>query len=392
MKRKRYCIFSAQYFPHLGGVERYTYNLSKRLLERGNEVIVVTSNVARLKSYEIVDGIPVFRLPCIDLLDGRYPVLKLTKEFFCIHEILFQKQFDMIIVNTRFYLHSLYGMIFAKMKRVKCITIEHGTSHLSVHSRLWDFLGGVYEHCLTKVGQLFCQDYYGVSEACNQWLQHFHIKAKGVLYNSIDLNEVELFKRNTEKCFRKKYNVPDDAIVITFTGRLLKEKGILILLNVLEQLHKKYANLYLFIAGDGDLEEEIEKRRTDYIIPLGRIEFKDIITLLTETDIFCLPSFSEGFSTSLLEAAACRCYIITTARGGARELLINQDYGTVIPDNNEATLYEAFKQVLEETEKRKKAVQLTYNRLSANFTWDIVEKQVEIICESKGKKTVRKEK
>lgn len=35
MKKKRYCIFAAQYFPHMGGVERYTYNLAKELLKRG---------------------------------------------------------------------------------------------------------------------------------------------------------------------------------------------------------------------------------------------------------------------------------------------------------------------------------------------------------------------
>lgn len=390
MKSRRYCIFAAQYFPHLGGVERYTYNLSKKLIEQGNEVIVVTSKVGQLKSYEIMDEIPVFRLPCFSLLDGRYPVLKLTKEFFKIHRILFQKQYDMVIVNTRFYPHSLYGMIFSKIKKIKCITIEHGTSHLSVHNKFWDSIGGIYEHCLTKIGQLFCHDYYGVSEACNQWLQHFHIKSKGVLYNSIDLDEVEVLRRNIKKSFREEYNISDDAIVITFTGRLLKEKGILSLLNVVEHLHEEYKNVYLFIAGDGDLEKEVKRRKTDYIIPLGRIEFKEIIALLTETNIFCLPSFSEGFSTSLLEAAACECYIITTARGGARELLINQEYGTVIPDNNEETLYKAFKKVLGEQEMRQKAVKLTYNRLSENFVWDIVRKQVEAICESEIEESIGK--
>lgn len=390
MKSRRYCIFAAQYFPHLGGVERYTYNLSKKLIEQGNEVIVVTSKVGQLKAYEIMDEIPVFRLPCIPLLDGRYPVIKPTKEFFKIHGILFQKQYDMVIVNTRFYPHSLYGMIFAKIKKTKCITIEHGTSHLSVHSRFWDFIGGIYEHCLTKIGQLFCHDYYGVSEACNQWLRHFHIKAKGVLYNSIDLAEVEALRKNVEKSFREEFHIPDEAIVITFTGRLLKEKGILNLLNVVERLRNKYKNIYFFIAGDGDLEEEIKCRRTDYIIPLGRIEFKDIIALLTETDIFCLPSFSEGFSTSLLEAAACKCYIITTARGGARELLISQKYGTVIPNNNEETLYKAFVKVLGEQDMREEAIRLTYNRLSENFIWDIVREQVEAICESGIEESIRK--
>lgn len=48
-KSKTYCIFAAQYFPHLGGVERYTYNLAKQLIQDGNKVIIVTSNVYHLK-------------------------------------------------------------------------------------------------------------------------------------------------------------------------------------------------------------------------------------------------------------------------------------------------------------------------------------------------------
>ena len=62
-KKRRYCIFAAQYFPHLGGVERYTYNLSKKLIEKGNEVVIVTSNVYHLSSYEKVDEIPVDNKP-----------------------------------------------------------------------------------------------------------------------------------------------------------------------------------------------------------------------------------------------------------------------------------------------------------------------------------------
>lgn len=65
MKKKRYCIFAAQYFPHMGGVERYTYNLAKELLKRGNEVVIVTSNVYKLESVETIDGITIYRFPCL---------------------------------------------------------------------------------------------------------------------------------------------------------------------------------------------------------------------------------------------------------------------------------------------------------------------------------------
>ena len=380
-KGKTYCIFAAQYFPHLGGVERYTYNLAKQLIKDGNRVMVVTSNVYHLKEYELVNDIPVYRIPCYNWLEGRYPVIKFNKDFWKIHRVLKRKKVDMVIVNTRFYLHSLYGMIFAKRKKAKCITLDHGTSHLSVHNRFWDTIGEIFEHAFTKIDYLFCKEYYGVSKACNKWLEHFHIKAKGVLYNSIDLEEVEAIKARVTTSYREQYHVPDDAVVITFTGRLLKEKGLPSLLNVMDRLHKEGINAYLFIAGDGDMQQEIEKRKTDYILPVGRLDFEHIVALLKESDIFCLPSFSEGFSTSILEASACGCYIVTTARGGAKELLINEDYGCVIPNNKEEILYKALLETIKDSDKRKKGVELTYKMIEDNFTWKIVAKQVEAICE-----------
>lgn len=382
--KRRYCIFAAQYFPHLGGVERYTYNLSRKLTEGGNEVIIVTSNVYRLAAYERVNGIPVYRIPCFNVLDGRYPVIRPNKEFFKIHRMLRQISFDMLIVNTRFYPHSLYGMMLAKRKGILCITIEHGTSHLSVHQKAWDSIGAVYEHLLTGADRLFCKDYYGVSKACNAWLKHFHIQGKGVIYNSIDLEEIQSIREHAGPSFREACHLPEDAVVITFTGRLLKEKGLPQLLNVMDRLHETHKEAYLFIAGDGDLEEEVARRKTEYILPLGRIDMEQVITLLDESDIFCLPSFSEGFSTSILEAAACRCYVVTTARGGARELLPDDSYGSVIPNNEESVLYRALKEAVEAPEHRKKAVELAYRMVESHFTWDIAAAQVERICKEKS--------
>ena len=375
--KRRYCIFAAQYFPHLGGVERYTYNLAKKLIEAGDEVTVVTSNVQRIASYEKMEGITVYRMPCINLLDGRYPVLKFNGDFRKIHHILREKNFDFVIVNTRFYIHSLYGQWFAWSKKIPVITIDHGSSHLSVNNKMWDAIGGVYEHIITKVGQLFCKDYYGVSKACVEWLWHFHIKAKGVLYNSVDLEEIERFLT------AGRFQIPEDATVITFTGRLLPEKGIPQLLDAMDILAKENPNLYLWIAGDGDLEELVNARPNEHVIPLGRLPFEEIITMLSESDIFCLPSFSEGFSTSILEAIACRCYVVTTKRGGAKETFPTDDYGMVIEDNETTRLTDALRRSVSMGEARDAAVELSYERLKAHYTWDIVSAQVRQLCQEK---------
>ena len=374
--KRRYCIFAAQYFPHLGGVERYTYNLSKKLVELGNDVTIVTSNVQHLKEYEKMEGISVYRMPCYNMLNGRYPVLKFNRNFFGIHRILREKNFDFVIVNTRFYVHSIYGQWFAKSQGTRVITIDHGTSHLSVNNKVLDYLGGYVEHAITRIGRLFCSEYYGVSKACTEWLKHFHIKAEGVLYNSVELDDIQEILANSEKKYRKQYGIKDDAIVITFTGRLLPEKGISQLITAMKKINRQKKDVYLFIAGDGDLEDYVNDNRTENIIPVGRLSFEEIIKLLSESDIFCLPSFSEGFSTSILEAISCKCIVVTTERGGARETFPTDDYGMVIKNNEVDLLEKSLISAIEDEGRREKAVQLAYDRLKENYTWDIVAAKV----------------
>lgn len=372
-----YCIFAAQYLPHLGGVERYTYHLARELTARGDRVVIVTSNVQRLPSQELVDGVLVYRFPCLNLLDGRFPVLKPTGDFWKIHRALRHRHFDKVIVNTRFYPHSLYGVLFGRIHKAKTIVIDHGSSHLTVHNPFWDTVGGWYEHLFTKVLQLFCRDYYGVSQASIQWLRHFHIQAKGALYNAIDLREIQDRLSHPQRDFRQENQIPETACVITFTGRLLREKGLLPLVDAFKALQSLRSDLYLCIAGDGDLEKELSALADSRIKLLGRLSSSEIIDLLHATDIFCLPSVSEGFSTSLLEAAACKNYIVVTASACPYELLPDTSYATILPTLSVSAIQEGLQQALENPILRNQAVEQTYRRLKEHFTWDIVTDKIQ---------------
>lgn len=378
---RKICIFSAQYLPHMGGVERYTYNLAKKLKENGDQVVVVTSNTGDLPAYEEKEEATIYRFPVFDIMDGRYPVLKFNSGFFKFDKKLKNEKFDLILINTRFYPHSVYGTFLAKRQKTRCIMLEHGTSHMTVHSKIGDLVEQIVEHCLTEIDKWNCKEFYGVSEACTDWLKHFHIKAKGVLYNSINLEEIEEIPVQEE--LRRKYSIPEDATVIAFTGRLLKEKGILQLMDAVVQLREEGNQVYLLIAGDGDEEKTVGEKAQKGIIPLGRLEFREVVNMLKQSDIFCLPSDSEGFSTSVLEAAACRCYIITTEKGGSKEMIINREYGMIIPVNDVETIKKALKEVIYENEYRRSAVEKTYHRLKANYTWDIVAKKVDDIADGK---------
>ncbi len=380
------CIFSANYLPNTGGVERYTYYMSKELIKSGHEVLVVTSNVFRLPTHETVDGIEIYRLDCYNVLAGRFPVLKANSSLKQIDGDIKSRNFDLFIVNTRFYFHSLHAMKLAKKCGVHCICLEHGTAHLTVNNKIADAIGERFEHFLTALDKKYCSDYYGVSEAACQWSSHFGIKSKGVLYNSVDTEEINGLIEQNEISYREKLNIDKNSTVITFTGRLVKEKGILQLIDAFDKI--KCENKALIIAGNGPLYDEIAARKQEHVHVLGKIDFKHIVALLSETDIFCLPSESEGLSTAVLEATASKCYIITTEHGGTKELINGEKYGTVMKGNSVEEITNALNDIISQPEKMKQCVENAYNRLEENFTWKVTANKIIQVIEKEGKQNV----
>lgn len=380
--KKTYCIFSANYLPNLGGVERYTYYTAKGLIDRGNNVVVVTSNVDDLLDVEIQEGIKIIRIPCFKLLRGRFPVIKKNALFNKLYRELEGINIDYIIVNTRFYLHSYFGVKYAKRKNIPSFVIEHGTGHFTVNNKCLDLFGHVYEHFITNLVKLNCTDFYGVSEACTNWLKHFKIVPKGVLYNAVDLNSIRRIN-NKDILKEKKIGILENDILICYTGRLVKEKGILKLLTAFDKLSQMDSRLKLIIAGDGELYEEVKKRENDKIFILGKIPFEEVIQILKYVHIYCLPTdYPEGFPTSVLEAIACKCYIITTQSGGSKEIILDRSYGIILKNNSIDEIEEELLNAINNDETRNASVEKTYHLLCEKFTWDSTVNNIIKVLES----------
>ena len=374
-------IFSAAYLPSIGGVERYTFYCAKELINRGHDVTIVTSNLFSLPSYEVADyGAKIYRYDCFKFISGRFPVFKANRLQRKIDKDITSSKPDIIIVNARFYLQSLHAMRLAHKNNIKCICIEHGTAHLTVNNKFLDYLGEKFEHFLTALDKRYCNNYYGVSKAACVWSGHFGIKSKGTLYNSIDVDEINEMLENPVTDYRNELNLNKNTTLITYTGRMIPEKGTNVLVNAFSKI--KTDNKALVLAGDGPLFEEIKSKNIKGVYQLGRIDFEHVIALLNSTDIFCLPSRSEGFSTAVLEAVAARCYVITTKTGGTKELISDSDYGTLMDTNSEDEVFSALEYAVNNPDKRLNAVNNAYNKLVNNFTFKkTVDKLLEIIKE-----------
>jgi glycosyltransferase, group 1 family len=376
-KNKTIAIFTGYYLPFLGGIERYTEKLIKHLNHLGYNIIIVTSNYDNLKEFEQNEYYSIYRLPVYSLFCKRYPIIKKNKDYKRILQELSTKQIDAIICNTRFHLTSLIGGKFAKKYNIPVLAIEHGSNHFTVNNKILDFFGQIYEHLLTNHLKRYIKSYYGVSERCNKWLKHFNIDAKGVFYNSVEKTAYDKFKNKTYLTNNK------GKTIITYAGRLIKEKGIMELLEAYSNISKNYKNLLLVIAGDGPLLDQLKEKYHNQkdIKFVGKLNYDEVMALYNNTDIFVYPSmYPEGLPTSILEAGIMKCAIVATDRGGTIEVINNEKYGRIAQE----TVEDIERQIctyLDNNDIMIKCKENIHQRINEEFTWDVTANKIANVLE-----------
>ncbi|MGV3028760.1 glycosyltransferase family 4 protein [Streptococcus hyovaginalis] len=372
--KKTVVFFSGFYLPFLGGVERFTEKLTKHLVEVGYNIIIVASkHDESLPSIEENDAVKIYRLPSYSLFKKRYPILNHNSEFKNVMMELGNESVDYVICNTRFQLTTALGVRFAKRKGTSPLIIDHGSSHFTVGNKFLDFFGAIYEHLLTSYLKYFCSDFYAVSERSLNWLKHFNIKGNGVIYNSVD---GDLFEKFSNRRFSTDL---DNKLVITYAGRIIREKGIELLLQAYSEIPES-SDKILMVAGDGPILEELKEtyRRTD-IHFLGKLDFEQTMSLMNQTDIFVYPSmFPEGLPTSILEAGSLKSAIIATDRGGTKEVIIDSSLGIIIEEEKDA-LYNALLKLMTDDQYRLEIQENLFIRVREKFVWTTTAKKVDCI-------------
>lgn len=127
-------------------------------------------------------------------------------------------------------------------------------------------------------------------------------------------------------------------IQVLFSGRLLKDKGVVEYLEAANELHHKYSDKVEFVLM-GDIDDhnkasitlnELSKYTNSGVV--NWIGFKkDVKSELILSDIVCLPSYREGLPKSLIEAMAIGRPIVTTDTPGCRECVIEGRNGFLVP-------------------------------------------------------------
>ncbi len=372
--KKHYCIVSAQYLPTMGGVENYSFNLAKTLIKNGHRCTIITSSLPNCPEYETDEnGIEIIRLDSYNFLNNRFPFVKFSKKNKTRLKNLLEYKNLRFIINTRIYPLSLFTSRFCYKYNISSFIIEHGSYYLSFNNKLVDFIIKIYEHTMLALIKKYCKDFYGVSNASCEWLLNFNISTSNILNNAIDIKKIDLISKKHLNL--SELNLNNDSKIICYVGRFIPEKGVDKLMTAFNELSLK--NTYLLFAGEGYLREHLIKNKNKNTIILNKLNFNEVINLFKNSDIFCLPTISEGFPTTVLEASACGCYTITTLQsGGATELISDESYGYLMEDNSVENIKKALLKALSDNDLKIKANNAK-EKVLKNYTWDVTAKKIE---------------
>lgn len=163
-----------------------------------------------------------------------------------------------------------------------------------------------------------------------------------VCYNGIDLQRFSNpISEERKSLLMKKHSISASDRIITFTGRLVSNKGVKELMLAFEKITSRLEDVKLLIIGGQSFSnnekdsygaelETIAKRLSNKVVFTGYVDYKDVADYLKISTLVVAPSTSyESFSLSTLEALACGVPVIVSDAGGMLEV-IDEKSGVVV--------------------------------------------------------------
>ena len=154
-------------------------------------------------------------------------------------------------------------------------------------------------------------------------------------------------------------------------AQLEPRKGQETLLEALAQLRHEGKDIELTIVGDGPARGDVERRAaelglTDVVTFVGALGQDEVGSFYRSADVFCLPSFSEGVPTVLMEAMASGLPVVATAIMGVPEL-VQDGCGLLVPAGRPDSLAEALERLISDPELRRVLGEAGRHKVVAEF-------------------------
>ena len=166
-------------------------------------------------------------------------------------------------------------------------------------------------------------------------------------------------------------NLPPDAFVAGFVGRLAKQKRVEDLIWAVETLRQIRPRLHLIVIGDGPERERLEQFTRD-VHCTGHVHFlghrDDAAQLLPAFDVFCLASSFEGMSNSVMEAMAAGLPVLASDIPPNRELVVPGETGFLFKLADSVGIMQFLRRLIDEPGLAERLGRAGHERIEREFS------------------------
>ncbi|MEN3062097.1 MAG: glycosyltransferase family 4 protein [Candidatus Methanosuratincola petrocarbonis] len=310
-----------RYHPYIGGVETHVRELSERLVERGYEVDVLTTDpTGTLPKEEEINGVTVRRFRSWAPNEAYYFSRSLKS-----HLARYSRNYNIVHAHSYHAFPALYAAQTKCLNRLVFTPHYHGTGHTffrrALHIPYRCVARAVFDNadktiCVSNFEKHLVMRDFGLSN-----------EDVAVIPNGIDLKEFANLKKRE-----------NDHKVILYVGRLEKYKGIDYLIRALHWLGNEFI---LEIVGSGPHREDL-LRLIDNLGVKDRVKFfqnlprDELLQKYADADVFALLSEHEAYGISVAEALAAGTPCIVANTSALSEWIDGENcYGVGYPINVE---------------------------------------------------------
>lgn len=346
----------------IGGIETFLQSVSRKLVEKGNEVTVITGAYGLESSND--NGVDIIRTEALERYRKNISKHVQEKEAYnIISRTIEDKKIDVMHVHnfhfTHNFSHTLAALRVARNTGIPIVLHVHGAGSDQVSAY-------ILSNCLWD--KVACVSKYIATLAYEKGVDSGIIQA---VYNGTNTEKFKPGRKNNK--LLDEIGVKKDAFVfgspsrlINSSGDIVKRKGYFTIMKALSTLKERRDDFVWVLTGGKYPEKKLLENAKRKIMDYARIYgIEDNIVIGVEIpeqkmpdfynsiDLMLLPSVDEPFGLSTIEAMACGKVAIGANSGATTEIIRNGTDGFMIDPNNYIQLTDLLAKLMADDELRK---------------------------------------
>lgn len=346
----------------LAGTEIATYHIATHLAKIGHEVHVITRLDEGLSKESFEESFYIHR---VRVINRRI----LESASFFINTFLILKKVKPDLVHAQSILMVLYALLIKILLRKPFVVYGRGTDI---------YLASGFDRLLYKLTLPRADAVIALTNDMKGAIQRLCHRDVFVIPNGVDIDR---FSRLSREKARIRLNIVANEKILLFVGWLRPVKGVRYLIESMSIIKQRYRNIRLLIVGDGkdrqNLEELAKKLNLARCISFtGQVPNETVAEYMAASDLFILPSLSEGFPVTASEAMASGLPIVATRVRGMPDIVREDENGFLVESKNPEQIAERVLLLLGDDGLRER-ISKSNREQAKQYSWQSVARSLE---------------